>query len=245
MRFPLGILFLPLREILKGLFDPLAMKHRSSLVSVFVPLLIVVAIVWFITVPIHELLHALGCLISGGSVNELTIQRLYGGAVLERIIPFVRAGGAYAGQLSDFDTGGSDIGYFVTVLFPYVLTVIFGIPMLMLAVRSGNAIPHGVGIVHTLLPLVSITGDYYEMGSIVVTRIAGFMPGSREALLIRGDDLAIVIKRVAASDMTGASILIGFSVLLAILFIWATWWCSLAFSRIIFIKALEKGRNGE
>lgn len=245
MRFRSGILLLPLQEIIRGLFDPLAMKHRSSLAGIFLPLLLVVAIAWFVTVPVHELLHALGCLMSGGSVHELTIQRLYGGAVLERLIPFVRAGGTYAGQLSDFDTGESDICYFITVLFPYILTVFFGIPMLALARRSGNPLPHGIGIVHSLLPLVSVTGDYYEMGSIAATRIAGFVPGSREAELIRGDDLAIVVTRVTESNMAGGFLLIGFSLLLAVLFIWATWWCSLVCSRVIARKALEKGKSGE
>lgn len=245
MRRFTGILILPIRETISGVFDPLLMKRNVSLPAVFLPLAVAVAVTWFITVPVHELLHAAGCIMSGGNVTELTIQPLYGGRLFERLFPFVRAGGSYAGQLSHFDTGGSDIGYFVTVLFPYALTVIFGLPMLALAIRTGRTVPHAIGIVHMFLPLVSVTGDYYEMGSIVATRLAGLPSGGREARLIRGDDLVLVVERVAASDMAEGFFLVGFSLLLALLLIWATWWCSWACARLLARKPLENGTSAE
>lgn len=234
-----GIFVIPLRDVVRGAVDPLLLKSERSIAALFAPLIAAVAATWFVTVPLHELLHAAGCLLSGGTVNELMLQPLYGGRIFERFIPFVHAGGDYAGRLSGFDTGGSDFGYFVTVLFPYILTLLLGFPMLARARKTGNPLPHAVGIVHTLLPLVSLPGDYYELGSIVATRIAGFAPGSEEARLIRGDDLVHVLGSVAGSDIPGGFIVVGAGVLLALLFIWSTWWCSLAIARIFGRKALE------
>ena len=88
-------------------------------------LLLVIALGgWILYVPIHELLHAAGCLALGGRVDELEIQAMYGGALLERVFPFVRAGGEYAGRLTGFDTGGSDLVYLATVATPFLLSLL-------------------------------------------------------------------------------------------------------------------------
>ena len=44
---------------------------------------------WWLYVPIHELMHALGCLATGGGVSELRIQPLYGGRLLSHVFSFV------------------------------------------------------------------------------------------------------------------------------------------------------------
>src|SRR5437667_2641113 len=66
---------------------------------------------WFVYVPIHEFMHAFGCLAAGGAVQELQIHELYGGRLLEAHVPFVRAAAGHAGRLTKFDTGGSDVVY--------------------------------------------------------------------------------------------------------------------------------------
>src|SRR5690349_921767 len=63
---------------------------------------------WYVYVPVHELLHAFGCVATGGRVEELRIAPLYGGRLLARVFPFVRAHDEYAGRLAGFDTGGSN-----------------------------------------------------------------------------------------------------------------------------------------
>jgi hypothetical protein len=245
MLFPPGILLHPLRAVVSALFEPFLVKRNASIPALFLPLLVIVAVTWMVTVPIHELLHAIGCMLSGGTVSELTIQPLYGGAILEKIIPFVRAGGNYAGQLSDFDTYGSDLSYFVTVAFPYILTLLGGLPLLAVAARAGNPLAHGVGIVHTLLPLVSLGGDFYEMGAIVATRLSGLQPGSHEAQLIRGDDLLAVITRVGESGMAGGFTRVAAALVLGIVFIWLTWSCSLLCARAFVRKPLENTASAE
>src|SRR5258708_7146966 len=65
----------------------------------------------WVYVPAHELLHAAACRLAGGEVRRLEIAPLYGGTALARLLPFVAAGGDYAGRLSGFDTRGSDLVY--------------------------------------------------------------------------------------------------------------------------------------
>ena len=43
--------------------------------------LLSMVVAWFIYAPIHELLHVLGCVATGGTVSELEIQPIYGGAL--------------------------------------------------------------------------------------------------------------------------------------------------------------------
>ncbi len=145
---------------------------------------------WFLYVPVHELLHALGCFATGGSVSELNIQARYGGVLLEKIFPFVVAGGSYAGQLTGFDTGGSDLVYLATVAAPYLLTLLGGFWLLTLATTHRSALLFGPAVVLLMAPLLSLAGDYYEMGSIVVSGILGLLGGPPESLkLLRHDDL--------------------------------------------------------
>ena len=41
---------------------------------------------WYVYVPIHELLHALGCAATGGTVTTLEVQTQYGGAILALVL---------------------------------------------------------------------------------------------------------------------------------------------------------------
>jgi hypothetical protein len=226
-------LIFPWITVAKALFQPLLIKTQASLVKIFLPLIIVLIAVWFITVPIHELLHVAGCLVSGGEVTELTIQPMYGGALLSHLFSFVSPGGDYAGQLKGFDTGGDDVCYFITVFFPFLLTIFFGFSLLSLAARSGNPLWHGIGVVHTILPIASITGDYYEMGSIAMTRILGYAPGSEKAELFRGDDLPLVLSQVWEAAPPHGTLIVIAAALLGVVFIALTLDLSMLFARIV------------
>lgn len=150
---------------------------------------------WWLYVPLHELLHAAGCLIAGGSVTRLEIAPQYGGALLQKIFPFVVAGGDYAGRLSGFETGGSDLVYLATDLAPFVLTLFPGVWWLRKAGRAGRPVLFGLSLPFALAPFLSLPGDAYEIGSILITRLS---PWAEMQSVLRGDDLFQQIERLAA-----------------------------------------------
>lgn len=156
---------------------------------------------WFVYVPLHELLHALACLATGGTVERLEIAPLYGGHLLAKIFPWVVAEGEYAGRLAGFDTGGNDLVYLATVFGPYLLTLFPGVWALRAAgQRAGERLPAAAGfgfwLPWALAPFLSLPGDAYEIGSIVVTRLP---PWSAAADLLRGDDVALVAREITAA----------------------------------------------
>lgn len=148
---------------------------------------------WWVYVPLHELLHAWGCLAAGGTVEELQIAPLYGGALLERLVPFVTAGGEYAGRLSGFDTAGSDLVYLITDLAPYLLTIVAAFPLLRAARRRRSALAAGAGTVLVAAPLIGLTGDYYEMGSILMSALGDSHVAGSPWAALRHDDLLAVV----------------------------------------------------
>lgn len=159
------------------------------------------AATWWVYVPAHELAHAFGCLLGGGSVTRLDIDPLYGAALLRRLFPFVHVGSDYAGQLSGFDTHGSDLVYLLTDVVPFAATVVAGVPLLHAAARSDRAparqaILFGAAMPLAFAPFMSLTGDYYEMGSILVSRLARSLGVGLDPMRWRGDDLLRVIDRV-------------------------------------------------
>jgi hypothetical protein len=181
------------------------------------------AVGWWVYVPLHELLHAAGCAAAGGAVTRLDVDPLYGGALLARLFPFVVAGGEYAGRLSGFDTGGSDLVYLVTDLAPFVLTLWPGVWALRLAARSarsGRAALFGAAAPFAFAPFLSLTGDAYEIGSILVTRLPPWSaPAASE--LLRGDDLLKVGARLAGSPEGLAAVWLGAALAAAVGVAWA------------------------
>ncbi len=155
---------------------------------------------WFVYVPIHELMHALACLATGGQVTELQVAPLYGGRLLARVFPFVVAGGDYPGRLSGFDTGGSDLVYLATDAAPYLLTVLLGVPLLRLCVGRRRPLLFGAAFVLALIPFSNVTGDYYEMGSVLSTNLLTRISGGGDIAFaaIRGDDLIKLVGELAA-----------------------------------------------
>jgi len=131
---------------------------------------------WWLYVPIHELLHVAGCVLAGGTVSRLEIDAIYGGALLAEVFPFVVSGSAYAGRLTGFDTGGSDLVYQACVLMPYLLTIFPGYWLWQKALATEHPgrpsmLAAGGLLPVVAAPLISLTGDYYESASIIVSSL--------------------------------------------------------------------------
>ena len=154
---------------------------------------------WWVYVPVHELLHALGCYVTGGSVTELQIAPEYGGALFARFLPFVVGASDYAGRLSGFDTKGSDLIYLATDALPFTLSIFIGVPLLKACACGGRAALLGTAFVLALAPFYCLTGDYYEMGSIIATHAVTLLRGGSGAVAfanLRSDDVVKLVSDV-------------------------------------------------
>jgi len=146
-----------------------------------------------VLVPVHELLHAAGCLATGGAVGRLELLPLFGGGVLHRVLPWVVPGGRYAGRLAGFSPAG-DLSYVVTVLAPHVVLAFAGAAVCRYAAARGRLVAFGAGLAAAAQPLASLTGDFYEAASILVSDAAGAL-GAGWTRVLRGDDILVVISR--------------------------------------------------
>jgi hypothetical protein len=196
----IALLRLPLDDYTTAL-GPLGAGFRVSRVVVLVA---AAALSWWVYVPIHELAHALGCLAGGGSVTRLEIDAFYGAAWLQRVFPFVAVGSDYAGQLTGFDTGGSDLTYLLTDFLPFALTILVGVPMLRIAARMRpslrQAAVFGASLPLAMAPFTSLVGDYYEMGSIVVSRAVSWIVPAFDLERWRSDDLVKLAGELFSAD---------------------------------------------
>jgi hypothetical protein len=202
----------PFQDILNGLERCLEPGPRG-LISTFAALLAT----WWIYVPIHELLHALGCELGGGRVWRLEIDPLYGGALLARWLWFVEAGGEYAGRLAGFDTTGSAAVHLLTTGLPFALTVFPGVWLLRWGARRAWGLAFGAGLVPATAPIVSLTGDAYEIGSLLATQIAAWSSEPARTALV-GDDVAVVAPALSGG---GALLWSGFALAAALGVTWA------------------------
>jgi hypothetical protein len=169
---------------------------------------------WWIYVPVHELAHALGCIVTGGTVERLEIDAKYGATLLQRVFPFVVVGSSYAGQLTGFDTGGNDLVFLATDFAPFLLTIAAGVPLLVRIGRRGSAsLPRsfllGVALPVAYAPFTNLPGDYYEMGSIVVTRGTAFAVPGFDVERWRGDDLFALARELGGGGPPRAGDLAG------------------------------------
>ncbi len=197
-----------------------------------------VVLTWWVYVPVHELLHALGCVVTGGSVSRLEIAPIYGAALVRRVFPFVVVGSDYAGRLSGFDTHGSDLTYLATDFFPYLLTVLVGVPLLRSAAASRSkpwtaAALFGVAFPLAYVPFLSLTGDYYEMGSILVSRLVRLWSPALPLERWRSDDLSKLLDTLSrgglhAGDVAG----VGASFLVGVVLCFATYWAGVGCARL-------------
>ncbi|MEP7013148.1 MAG: hypothetical protein ABJC13_22745 [Acidobacteriota bacterium] len=181
-RIFLQSLIRPALDAFRGL-DRLLDGGMAALVRIFLGL----TLGWFLYVPIHELLHAGACQLAGGHVDRLEIDGMYGGALLAKVFPFVVSGSEYAGRLSGFDTGGSDLVYLATDFGPFLLTLFPGVWLMRDAVEKRRAFLFGLSLPLALAPFLSLTGDAYEIGSILTTRL-GPWSDAATSVLLRGDD---------------------------------------------------------
>lgn len=214
-------------------------------------MMVAMVVTWFVYVPIHELLHVLGCLATGGTVSELELAPQYGGALLARWLPFVVSGGDYAGRLSGFDWKGSDLIYLATDFGPFLLTVLLGVPLLQACGRRRRPALLGTAIVVGLAPFYNIIGDYYEMGSILTTRLATVVSGGGESIAfagIRSDDIFKLIGQLCMQpgelDLNGPGAIAAASVLVLVSFVVGIF---LAFITYIlghgFARIVSRGRS--
>ena len=180
----------PARDLLDGL-ERVLDGRLSRLAAVFAGL----AAGWWVYVPVHELLHASGCLLAGGRVDRLDLDPLYGADLLARVVPFVHSGSEYAGRLSGFDTGGSDLVYLATDLAPFLLALLPGLWAVRKAARRGAAFWFGAALPPAFSPWLSATGDAYEIGSLAVANLA---PWRDARAAIVGDDLFLRFRELAS-----------------------------------------------
>lgn len=211
----LGHLFArPFLDLYHGLAR--CLKRPVDLLAILLGL----AVGWWLYVPLHELLHAAGCAAAGGRVERLEIAPLYGGALLEAVFPFVEAGGEYAGRLAAFDTGGSAWVHLAAVLAPYLLTLWPGVWGLRHAARRRAGFAFALLLPFALAPLLSLTGDAYEVGSLAVTALPAWSsPGERAALV--GDDVFVRLGEVAGAPPPNGELWTGFALAALAGLLWA------------------------
>src|SRR3954466_15437918 len=152
---------------------------------------------WWVYVPVHELLHAAACRATGGEVTRLEIDRIYGGALLARGLPFVVPASRYAGRLSGFETHGNDLIYLATDLAPSLLPLSPGVWALRGAAVARQAVLFGAALPFALAPFLSLGGDAHEMGSSRVTGPPPWRAPARRSLL-RGDDIGKKLGELAS-----------------------------------------------
>lgn len=209
---PLSLFTAPASDLLGGL-DRCLVRGVRGLLWVAIGLVLG----WWVYVPVHELLHAAGCLAAGGAVTRLEIDALYGAELLARIIPFVHVGSEYAGRLSGFDTRGSDWIYLATDLAPFLLTLLPGVWWLRRAGRRGRPLLFGAALPWGLAPFLSLTGDGFEIGTLAAVHLP---PASGQRLLI-GDDL---FRKAGELDFSVPGLALGFAIAVAVGLVWAFAW---------------------
>jgi len=197
------------------------------------------ALTWWVYVPLHELAHAYGCILGGGTFSQLDIAPEYGAALLQRLFPFVSVGSDYAGQLRGFE--GSDIAYLLTDFMPFVATILLGVPLLHSAANprlrpAVQAALFGVSLPIALAPFISLTGDYYEMGSILVSRaVAEIVPGF-SATRWRSDDVFKLASQLFEDGGTGTTVDVmgvSASLVVGIVLAFSTYAAGVAWARVI------------
>ena len=219
-------LLLPINDYLDALGRYRPRLAVSDLALVFAA----AAAGWWLYVPVHEFLHVAGCLLGGGTVTELELSPVYGAAFLQQWFPWITVGGDYAGRLSGFDTGGSDLTYLLTVYLPFVLTILVGVPLLRHPGDPGRSrmaysVVLGLSLPVALAGFISLPGDFYEIGSILVSRLAVLLGAGGPVELWRSDDLPLLVQQrflEGDGDALDALIILA-SFILGALLAWATY----------------------
>lgn len=160
----------------------LSRKGRAGLAAAFAAMVLF----WFLYVPAHELLHAAGCVLSGGEVRELALQPWYGAGLLKKIFPFITPGSEYAGRLTEFSVPGR-FSYLLVDLLPYVPSL-FGLALVRLAGRRNRPFLYGPAVLLAFMPVIAIPGDYYEAASLFTSPLVETLaPGTPAGRLVSDD----------------------------------------------------------
>ncbi|MHC4695843.1 MAG: hypothetical protein ACYTFA_03760 [Planctomycetota bacterium] len=236
------------------------LEHIMTVGSPFkqlAPMLISMVVTWFIYVPIHELLHVAGVVAPGGAVSVLEVAPRYGGTILAEHIPWVVSGGAYAGRLSGFDTRGSDLIYLSCVFMPFVLSVLIGVPLVKICMKRRRPILFGVAIVVGLAPFYNTPGDYFEMGSIMTTRVLTLFAGGGNPPVfvgIRSDDvfalIANIFTQTGATGLAGIGatavllVIVGVSLVVDVLLAFATYALGCGVAQVL-VTPIESAPGGQ
>ncbi|UCE78581.1 MAG: hypothetical protein JSV13_08720 [Nitrospiraceae bacterium] len=220
-------LLLPFHDYFTGFKAAMTEKRFAFIIT------IVLAFIagWWMYVPVHELFHAFGCILGGGEVTRLEISEIYGAALLSKVFPFISVGSEYAGRLTGFETYDNDLIYLLTVFFPYLLTIFIGVPLLQYVIYgSGRSYQRclwfGLSLPVAYAPFISMTGDYYEMASIIVTGLVSLFFPDFQVDRWRSDDLIRLLDELVFSTeiiRTGDIFGIIFSLFLGIIMIFLTY----------------------
>jgi len=220
-------------EPLRDWLDAFDACTRGGVGAALALIALSLVVTWWLYVPLHELAHAWGCLLTGGRVTRLEIAEIYGAAWLARVFPYVTVGSEYAGRLSGFDTRGSDLVYLVTCALPFVLTVFVGVPLLRAVPRARGrrgAIMLGAAIPIAFAPFASLPGDYYEMGSILVSRMVAVVVPGFAVERWRSDDLVKLVSALAPEARAADAAGVAASLLLGAALAWGTYWAGVLVS---------------
>lgn len=184
---------------LSDALESLLARGRAG--SVLAAAAVSLVVSWILYVPIHELMHVAGCLLTGGTVTEVRLAPIHGGTILAAWTPIVTAAaGGYAGRITGFDTRGSDLCYLATDFAPYLLTILAGVPLLRSLPGRGRRSAgwlFGPAVVMALAPFLSLTGDYFEIGTVLTTAT----PWGRECRLLRSDDLLRLVAQTWSHEI--------------------------------------------
>jgi hypothetical protein len=160
---------------------------------------------WFLYVPLHELLHAAGCALSGGEVRELALQPRYGAGLLKEIFPFVVPGSGYAGRLTGFSVPGR-FSYLLVDLFPY-LPSLFGVALIRLAGRRSRPALFGPAVLLAFMPVIAVPGDYHEAVSLFTSPLLETLaPGTPAGLLVSDDAVKLFLELRETGRLTAATL---------------------------------------
>lgn len=163
----------------------------------FFILMLCLVIFWHIYTPIHELLHVLGCWITGGEVTELALKPQYGAHLLKKIFPFIVADSDYAGQLTGFSVP-NDLAYMVVDFLPYVLSIP-GMALFVWAYQRKSAVLFGIATILGLIPIFAIPGDFFEAASLLTSRLASVLDSSLAPRDLVSDDVFKLIGSLGES----------------------------------------------
>ena len=210
--FPWRVIPVIFRLVMGAFEDILMAKGYKNLFWILFWLIVL----WHVYVPVHELLHVLGCYLTGGSIEELALKPQYGGYVLGKIFPFVVPESDYAGQLTGFSTP-NDFAYAVVDFLPYLISLP-GIAFFVVARKKICPFLFSLATILGLTPFSVIIGDFYEAASLLTTRLGPLLDPQLGARQLISDDVFRLLGELQQAGHLGAVslFLVGLGLFLAI-----------------------------